>query len=71
MTKWTEDLKKDLSDLLAKNGVTVFELGFVHPGTKGTMLIANGGVFETAKVAVAVTRELRGRVAEQLAIDQG
>jgi hypothetical protein len=71
MTKWTDGLRKDLAELLAKNGITVFELGFVHPGSKGTMLIANGGIFDTAKVAVAVTRELRGRVAEQLAIDQG
>jgi len=70
MTKWTEGLRKDLAELLTKNGITVFELGFIHQGTKGTMLIANGGIFDTAKLAVAVTRELRGRVAEQLAIDQ-
>ena len=66
VSKWTEQLKKDLDRVLTENGITVYELGFVHPGSKGTMLISNGPLFDTAKVSVAITRELRGRVAEQL-----
>lgn len=63
---WYDTIRKDVHALLAKHGVTVYEIGFVHDGSRNPMVIAHGHIFEIAKLSVVVARELRGRVAEEL-----
>lgn len=70
MKKWMNNLQKDLDDLLSKNGITVFELGFIHTATKGTMLITNGELLAVTKAAKLAYIELRGRVAEQVSLPE-
>ena len=66
---WLENMQKDISEIFAKNGITIYQITILHPGTKSPMFMLSGSNFLTAKLAVAAARELRGRVAEELSVD--
>ena len=66
---WLEDMQKDVSELFAKNGITIYQITILHPGTKSPMFMLSGSNYLTARLAVAAARELRGRVAEELSVD--
>lgn len=65
---WMEETQKDVSELLEKKGIKEYQLSFLHKGTNSPMLMVRGGLFNTAKLAVSATNELRKQVAEQLQI---
>ena len=66
---WLAELQKDVSVLLEKHGIEKYQLSILHNGTRNPMLLIRGGLFDCTKLSVSATNELRGRVAQELAIE--
>lgn len=69
VNQWLKQLQEDVSGLLSKNGITVYQITILHPGTRSPMFILSGNNYVTGKLAKAAYLELRGRVAEEFAVD--
>ena len=65
LDEWMDKLKKDISELLQKNGVNIYQMSFLHKGTQSAPLIKNGSNYITTKLALAAYRELRGQFVDK------
>lgn len=66
INKWADQLSEDLHVLLAKNGIEVYELSFLHEGSRKPMLLYRGHEFMTCKLACFARDKLKAQVDEQL-----
>jgi len=68
MNKWLEEFQKDLSQLLEKNGISVFTLDFLHKGSKTPILLTRGNSYVVAKLAKHAAIETKTRVEQELSL---
>ncbi len=60
--KWAETLDKELSALLSKNGINIYEFGFIHRATNSPMHIVKGNLYTVTKLTKVTYSELKSRL---------
>jgi len=68
MNKWLEEFQKDLSQLLEKNGISVFTLDFLHKGSRTPILLTRGNSYVVAKLSKHAAIETKARVEHELSL---
>jgi hypothetical protein len=66
INKWADQLSEDLHVLLTKNGIEVYELSFLHEGSRKPMLLYRGHEFMVCRLACFARDKLKAQVDEQL-----
>lgn len=66
LDKWVENIYKDISNLLEKYDLNIYQLSFLHPGTRNPILLARGDLFQTAILATTAARQLKTQIDEKL-----
>jgi len=66
---WCQQLKKDLHEILTKNGVTEWQLSFPHKGMRIPITLSKGSPFITCKLSIYAYKELKEQVDKETSLD--
>jgi hypothetical protein len=66
--EWLNTIHKDISELLEKHDLTVYQISFIHPGTKTPILLTRGDLLQTAILAATATRQLKTQIDERIQV---
>lgn len=69
IVQWGKELQQKLDTLMTSNGIKIYVLGFVHDGTKETMNIVRGGVYNDIKVTKFTWLRLKDELDKDVAIE--
>jgi hypothetical protein len=64
--EWLQEIQKEVSDILEKKGVHVFQLSVLHEGTKNPLVLWKGSIYGAAKIAKHAASALKSQVLEEL-----
>jgi len=64
--EWLQEVQKEVSDILEKHGVHVFQLSIIHEGTKNPLVLWRGGIYGAAQIAKHAASVLKSQVLEEL-----
>lgn len=68
ISNWLDGIHKDISELLEKHDLTVYQISFVHPGTKNPILLTRGDLLQTTILAATATRQLKAQIDERIQV---
>lgn len=67
--QWIQNLQKDVSDLFTKNGLRVYQISFLHEGTKTPILLSKGSNFLCCRLAAYGHKALKDQVDKELTLE--
>lgn len=60
--EWVQQLQKDISELLEKNGIEKYNLGFNHPASGDLIMINRGSLLEAAVISKQVYVSMKTQI---------
>jgi hypothetical protein len=63
---WTENILKNLRQLLEAQHVKTFSFGFIQEGTKMPLVVAGGNKYDAARCAAATLRIMKEQIDKDL-----
>ena len=68
ISNWLDEIHKNISELLEKHDLTVYQISFIHPGTKNPILLTRGDLLQTTILAATATRQLKAQINERVQV---
>lgn len=65
LSKWADDVFKDVHATFTKHGVEAFQICFIHRGSKTPIAHSSGSSYLGAKLAVTARNEFRAKIMEE------
>lgn len=65
LSQWVDTISKDIHAAFSKHGVEVFQICFVHKGSRTPISHTSGSAYVGAKLAVTARNEFRSKIMEE------